>query len=719
MLSIFVSKFIWFRTFRLASFWGIVAVSTVIVYLRFSPLALSDVIATVAQAFQGDISKVSTQSFAFALATTIIAVATGFFSAFLVLHCVFIPLSIRNAAIVIRSSKNKLEFAERYEGIHSILKTHPLLGHAWSEFDETLVRDADIVRNTLRPQTFFNYSTVREKLSGLKIMPGIPGYFVGIGLLLTFIGLVIALSKAAAGTEAAMAATGGGAQAMQGPLRELLQAATFKFSTSIAGLFASIALSFFFRLFVVGIEGSLSKFCEALETRLNYVAPQSVTLDMVNKLEAQLNELKGINGEKFVVRLAEQVGPIMQTALVDAITPLTKQIGDAVEQLSTNSQDGVQDLVRHFSDSVQGSAGTELKELGVSLNAMHGVLEKLRLDMSGSGEDFAKRMTDAAENLNRLVAEAGNNLGKQSDASRETLERMLDSLKEVFEQANRKVEENLAGAAEGASGKLEQAMDRILVQMGGQVAGLNDVFSSFKNDTAKYINETHDKVAEAQARTVAGISLASTNAAAALENGLASAMTTIHQEVETFATALRSSSRSLGTHSQAFDQISTRTREASDDFGRSSEAMRNAIGPVTKSNERLADVTKSIGESIDRSVKSLGDSQIAAIALSETLNAQIARITATWTDYERRFGKVDEDLGRAFEKLASETHKQSQLLADQTSKIDQGLAKAIDLLTPAVKEMGYGAEEIGKAVQDLKTTLQSAGRDLKLTEAVK
>lgn len=46
--------------------------------------------------------------------------------------------------------------------------------------------------NTVRPHTFFNPGVARERLGGLQMMNAVPGYFVGLGLLLTFIGLVFA-----------------------------------------------------------------------------------------------------------------------------------------------------------------------------------------------------------------------------------------------------------------------------------------------------------------------------------------------------------------------------------------------------------------------------------------------------------------------------------------------------------------------------------------------
>jgi hypothetical protein len=115
----------------------------------------------------------------------------------------------------------------------------------------------------------FNLADARGELFGLKMMGSIPGYFVGLGLLLTFIGLVLALNKAAGSTAA------GSAEAMTDSLNELLAAATFKFSTSIAGLGASLALALIFRTYQIWIEGAFAGFSRALERRmLFYPSPK-------------------------------------------------------------------------------------------------------------------------------------------------------------------------------------------------------------------------------------------------------------------------------------------------------------------------------------------------------------------------------------------------------------------------------------------------------------
>ena len=128
---------------------------------------------------------------------------------------------------------------------------------------------------------------------------------------------------------------------MKTALENLLQAASFKFSTSIAGLGASIVLSFAFRFYTINIESALSRFCDTLETKMTYLAPQSVAVKMSESLAAQLDQIKEINGDKFFARLGDKVAPAIDTAMTKAVTPLAEQIGTAVSELRQNSQTGI------------------------------------------------------------------------------------------------------------------------------------------------------------------------------------------------------------------------------------------------------------------------------------------------------------------------------------------------------------------------------------------
>jgi hypothetical protein len=698
-----LGRIFWNRFARGAAFWLITAMFAGGLYAMWASLSAPTLAEIVAEGFRGDLARVSTEAFAFSLAKALVCVGFGLLIAFGLLHALAVSVSVGRARAMIQRYRSKAEFARNLARVSRRMEAHPLLGQAWKRYSESLIPGDTLVGVAQRPQSFFSYAMIREKCVGLKLMPGVPNYFVGAGLLLTFIGLVIALYKTAEGTEAAqLAATGAGAAAMQAALRDLLHAATFKFSTSIAGLSASIVLALFFRLYAIRIEASLGDFCEALENKLHYLSSQSLSVQMRDSLVAQLAQLEEINSETFSARLGEEIAPAINTALTSALTPFAKEIGAAVTQLKENSQTGVQDLLKSFADTLQGGAGAELRELTASLQSVLKAMEAVRTDMGGSGEEFAAKLREAAQDFNRLIVEAGDNFSKQSETSRQALEQMSAALRVNFDQTNAQINADMSSAAEGVSSKLAEAMERVLTKLEGQVGGLEQAFGGFRETAAQHLADMERRMSEAQhtgAKTVADVSA---RTAAALEDGLAAAMRSIRIEVDEFSTALRTSSKALVTQAETIDRASLRTRQTADAFGRCAETVEAAIDPVTRSNQKMAEITVSVGDVIKNASAALDEGQQAARDLSLSIAAQIGRLTQLWESYESRFTKIDEDLQRAFEKLAQETTKQSQLLAEQAMRIDRGLAGAVDKLAGPVQGIGDGAQELSEGIGELK-----------------
>ena len=104
------------------------------------------------------------------------------------------------------------------------------IAEAWKEYRATLItHEADgqiFIRNAVRPSIFFNADDLNFGPGFWKVVPGL---FVTIGLFLTFLGLISALSS--------MDLT---ADKVQNSLRDLLTIASAKFIMSLTGLFCSI-----------------------------------------------------------------------------------------------------------------------------------------------------------------------------------------------------------------------------------------------------------------------------------------------------------------------------------------------------------------------------------------------------------------------------------------------------------------------------------------------
>jgi hypothetical protein len=253
-------------------------------------------------------------------------------------------MTLRGAKGLLGRRGDLAGFAQAFDAISGRLERNAVVGHGWRQFTATVIREDHVIRYTVRPQTYINLADARGELFGLKVMGSIPRYFVGLGLLLTFIGLVLALNRAAGSTAA------GSAEAMTSSLNELLAAATFKFSTSIAGLGASLGLALAFRTYQIWIEGAFEGFSRALEQRMIFSAPQRIAEDSRQILAAQRDQLKEINSERFFARLGESVAPALGNAITQAVGPLSDRLERTTEELARTSRAGADSLVQNFVD---------------------------------------------------------------------------------------------------------------------------------------------------------------------------------------------------------------------------------------------------------------------------------------------------------------------------------------------------------------------------------
>jgi hypothetical protein len=636
---------------RLLVFWAIpiAVVASAAILLPFVDYHL--VFSTVIDAFGGNIAGVSKPGFAYALSGILFIVALGLLISFFVLYVGPVLLLLRHARRQIEAASGKAasrseyrkSFASGFEGLREQLSRNRLIGRSWVEFEETLFdTDSDrAIGNTVRPQVFFNPALARERMSGLKMMNAVPGYFVGIGLLLTFVGLVLALYTAGA------AASAGDADVMAKEMGHLLEIATFKFSTSIAGLLASILLSILFRWFVVLIEGSFDRFNAALERGLLYHAPQSISMEISRTMQEQLVQLKDITQGDFFARMGSEIAPRLNAAIGEAMAPITEQIGNAVGSLATNSQDGVQQMLRSFVDSLQHGAGTEMRELAATLKQLQMSIGEMQGSVRGSGDDFAAKLSEAADHLNRMVERAGQSFETSSTQSRDALAAVVDSLRQTMEKANTEMDAALGTAASGASAKLEAAMGTVMSKLDEQIVGVGERFGEL-------------------------------------------------------AASMQAIEGALSSQKIALEGASAEARNTAQAFAESASSVRAATAPLLGAGDKFTKATEQLATSVGATLETLGAAKDEISTLAGALDATNVTTSAFWTGFAAKFDDVDTALAKAVEALASSTSDQQQRLQDHVRAVDQGLTDAIGKLSPFLGSISDSAEAIADSLEKTK-----------------
>jgi hypothetical protein len=173
----------------------------------------------------------------------------------------------------------------RSRSIERIVEDYPAVLADWAAYKSALLSGG--LGQFLRPHVFITIDTVARRGLDLAFYSKIPSYFVGLGLLLTFMGLIAGLYYASSGMRAATL------DDARNSLVLLLNAASFKFTTSVAGLgtslFYALVLAFersritqALDTLCVTIEGSLGNTCST-ENISHHLAETSKQLVLLNQ----------------------------------------------------------------------------------------------------------------------------------------------------------------------------------------------------------------------------------------------------------------------------------------------------------------------------------------------------------------------------------------------------------------------------------------------------
>jgi ABC-type transporter Mla subunit MlaD len=372
-----------------------------------------------------------------ALAFLIFCLALALCVLFL-LDATYIRAQVRRRTRAVQRIKDELSFAQEMPRIDKLMLSSGYLRHSWQKFRETLIDPSEgdhplntVFRNTTRPQTYFNTAEAGLRFPLFRAMPNL---LVGVGLLLTFFGLVAALYFT---TDAIRT---GDLAASQEALRKLLYAASFKFYTSIAGLGGSIILTLVLRYGTSKVEGSFDDLAFALERKLRFVTSESIAFDHLREAHEQTKNLKLFNTE-----VAISVGRSVESALsstlpnylAEAMAPIQKSLVEVVEKLTSMNEGAITNLASKFTEKLEGSTGEHMQSLASTLAELRDSLEQLsgRLADSGSGlvhnvTTSSQEMREVAESMTRTaqaMQEAGGPLEEHSRLIAEASRNMAEA----------------------------------------------------------------------------------------------------------------------------------------------------------------------------------------------------------------------------------------------------------------------------------------------------
>jgi len=629
---------------------------------------------------RSNIDNVSRPEFAYALASEIVRCAVAIAFALLLGDVFPVRFLLWRARRKVEKLKDQKEFEANYDALNQSLAIDPLVGTAWFAYSKTHVSEkvnGRVIRfATVRPQNFFNSGLAREHMFSLRLMPSIPGYFVGLGLLLTFVGLVIALSKASHGT-------GASANDMTQSLRELLNAATFKFSTSIAGLFSSIVLSIFFRSYGILIDMGFERFCRVLEARTSAVSAQALAIKNLDLGQQQLLQLREMNTDQYFQKLGAAIAPTIGTAVAEAVEPLSRTLEATATQMENASKTGTEGLLEQFSEVVQGSAGRELREISTALANSGEVIRAMQEKLASTGDAFAAKIESATDNFARLVSDATEKLSQSSAGGKEAVEHAVQTLTSAAQEARHLVQASTEAASRSATGIMEEGLRDVLAKVGNQMdgftqamSGLQEVMTRESAEAAARSREVIEKLANATAK-------ASEEGAGAIRSGIGEMLDGVRAEVARAAEGFRTAEEAMRQRSQEqMDVLQAHLRKVTE------MAASEANASVDRSRAALDGVVEAASKAASQTAEAL---RTGLGEVLSTMRSDVERLSTTFKEAEAAMGRQAESVRQSTER--------SESVALSFGKAAEAVGAATQPLVHASSQIATSAQEMSQSLR--------------------
>lgn len=549
----------------------------------------------------------------------------------------FIRTQVRRRTRVVARIKDRIEFAEAMPRVERLMLGTRYLRHSWLKFRETLIEPSiedvpgqKVVRNTARPQDYFNTAEAGLRFPLYRAMPNL---LVGIGLLLTFFGLVTALFFT---TTAIKDATD--LAASQDALRNLLYAASFKFYTSIAGLGGSIVLTLTLRYGTSAVEKSFDKLASTLESKLVFVTPESIAFDHYREAQEQTRNLRLFNTEVAISvgkRIEEALAATLPSYLAQAMAPIGKSLDQVASKLTSMNEGAIGELAGSFASKLQGVTGESMTGLVTTLSELRTSLEEMNRGISASGLGLTT-VTREFEGVSSRMASR--------------IEEAVEAVTRGLVSQSESIGKNVAQAAIDAG---EQSRTKVIA------AGA---------DVAETLSGIGQKLSDA-----------------------------VHRMEESLQGTVREMSnieRTIAEHVSSISLLSKATQETEGAMTSSARSMREAGAPLVETSRLIAEASKRISDVTGNSEAGISSALVEIRNISQLLQSTLQTTAEQWQRYEQRFKGVDDSLGLVLDRIIRSVQENLDALTTFVTKIDEKLSGAVDKLGGGINELGEFAESM-------------------------
>lgn len=597
----------------------------------------------------------------------------------------------------------------------SIMKDEPFR-HLWNEYVETLHDQFTIIdgeeklvarRATLPAETFFREEVLVDIPLKAEFFKHVPGLFTGIGIIGTFLGLIVGLdafSKGVSGTD--------DQQVVRNELKNLLKAVSSAFIISAGAITAAMVATFLEKMAITTHYGQVEKICQLIDSlytagageeylaRLVKASEENATqtTQLKDSLVADLREMMS-NMVDRQIQATQTSHQAMATIITQSITSSLREPMEALSKVVDRTSQLQGEAVQKTLSDVITSFMAKLEDVfGGQITGLNALMQETTTSMRDTRDRFAELVA----NLSGAGQSAGRAMSEQLTHAMEAAELRQREMNDQMRQFVEQIRDLVSKSQSETSEKLNSTLNGLGAQVGQIINGLSE-------QQAKAGEQANQRQEQLSGQAEAMVSSLGTNVGALISqssevvqamrdsvNAIRAITTESIQKMNAGAETLYIASSDFSQAGQSVtgvferaNQLSEQLSDAAAGLDAATKTVQLAVAAYDKTRSDVAVMMESLKAIIESAQREAGLSK----ELVTDLEAAASKFSVVQKDTDAYLEKVSSILEETFGKF---TDSMRQSLDKSRANFDTSLGDAVGMLRATIEDLDDGLSKISR-----------------------
>ncbi|GGK31615.1 hypothetical protein GCM10010965_25560 [Caldalkalibacillus thermarum] len=516
---------------------------------------------------------------------------------------------------------------------------------------------------------FFLEENFVHKYGRRKLMEVIPGIFVSLGILGTFMGLIAGLDGLT-GPNGQFISTD--SDTILGGIGSLISGMTVAFYSSIMGIILSLIWQLCDKfLFYPFLVHSFHKLRQELDHAFPTQAEESFLQQMVRNQKQHLEDFQTFMSEQLIPQMVSGFDEALKSVLEPHLQQTNDMIKQTLEHSSHNQLEGINEMVDYFVNSLNDVAGDQMKQLGETLQKTVEWQEKVHKEMT----QLVESMQQAAREQS-LMVEKTTKLTEQIHQYTDKITKYQSSLESTVAQLNETTDRNR---------QLQDAISHLLEKM---TAERNTFDQLFEKHMDRLNQNVQDIIAQSEQQSE-------------LLGHYEQLMTQINSHLKEVATTAEANQQLSATLSQqaevtaemsrGLESVLSGFKEQGEQYQTLQKQLVDLLSKVQEERDKVAQISHDVLSRLDKQI----------VAMDERTD----NLRELWSSTHQLLSQTNEHLSSSMNQFAEHMYQGLERTFDQfdreLSKAVQYLQNGINAMEEVVSELPDGVEKFGLYIKAL------------------